>query len=445
MELTRKQAYALIKLLDKTTTEIGYGGGAGGGKSYLGCIWIILQALKYPKTAWLIGRRELTNLKKTTLISFFRVIEEMRINTQTEVHMNSLTNIITFNNKSIIFLMDMSPQPSDPLYTRFGSLELTGAFIDESNENDIQAIEIIKTRIGRAKNKEYNLTPKILETFNPAKNHVYSRYYKPYRDKKMPKHRVFIPALAPDNPHLSESYINQLRNADKITRERLLNGNFEYDDDPTKIFDYESIIDMFTNEPKGNEDRYVIVDVAGRGRDKTVLTCWTGFMVNKIIMMDNISSEELDRFLITNQVPRSRCLVDEDGVGFGLVKDTTGVKGFINNSKPIRNKFETIKKYENYSNLKAQCWFLLSNYVKKRMIGIYRDIQEDIKEMIIQDLEQIKQKNPGNDQPLSIISKDEIKQTIGRSTDIGDTFMMRMWFELMPKLGPLTIVGAGRR
>ncbi|KKL68647.1 hypothetical protein LCGC14_2122920, partial [marine sediment metagenome] len=60
--------------------------------------------------------------------------------------MNSQTNIIQFHNGSKVFLMDMSYQPSDPLYTRFGGLELTGAFVDESNENQLQAIEILKTR-----------------------------------------------------------------------------------------------------------------------------------------------------------------------------------------------------------------------------------------------------------------------------------------------------------
>ena len=147
---TEKQALAFLLLTHPKfnhLTEIGYGGAAGGGKSFLGCFWILKQALDYPGTAWVIGRKELTNLKKTTLLSFFRVIDVIGIKANDILEMNSQTNIINFKNGSKIFLMDMAYQPSDPLYTRFGGLELTGAFVDESNENELQAIEILITSL----------------------------------------------------------------------------------------------------------------------------------------------------------------------------------------------------------------------------------------------------------------------------------------------------------
>ena len=428
-KLTPKQAYAYLHLIDKKHTEIGYGGGAGGGKSYLGCFWILTQALKYPETAWVIGRKELTNLKKTTLISFFKIISDLGLKPQDMFTLNSQTNVINFHNGSRVFLMYMSHQPSDPLYTRFGGLELTGAFVDESNENYLQAIEILKTRIGRGKNKEYNLTPKLLETFNPSKNHVYNRYYKPDRDNEMPNHITFIKSLAIDNSYLDESYITQLENADKITKERLLYGNFEYDDDPTKLFEYDAILDLFTNDAERG-DNYCVVDVAGRGRDRTIITIWDGLFVKKIINMNNISSNELDEILTKYKVPRSKCAIDEDGVGFGLVKDMSGVKGFINNSRPRYPKKETESESvtHNYANLKAQCWFELSNYVNNGLIGIYREINISDKKLLTEDLEQIKQKDPGKDSPLRVLTKEEIKENLGRSTDIGDCMMMRMFF-----------------
>ena len=54
--------------------------------------------------------------------------------------------------------------------------------------------------------------------------------------------------------------------------------------------------------------------------------------------------------------------------------------------------------------------------------------------MLIEDLEQIKQKDPGKDQPLRVLTKEEIKEIIGRSTDIGDAMMMRMYFVLRPSM-----------
>ena len=70
---TKTQGQALEYLFDNNTTEVLYGGAAGGGKSFLGCAWIILLCLKYPKTRYLIGRSKLDSLKKTTFLTFLDV------------------------------------------------------------------------------------------------------------------------------------------------------------------------------------------------------------------------------------------------------------------------------------------------------------------------------------------------------------------------------------
>jgi len=75
----KKQFQAWEYLTNNTHTEIGYGGGASGGKSYLGCVWITTMCLAHPDTGWLIGRRELTNLKKTTLLTLFKVFKDFGI------------------------------------------------------------------------------------------------------------------------------------------------------------------------------------------------------------------------------------------------------------------------------------------------------------------------------------------------------------------------------
>ena len=65
MELLTKQNNAIYFLKDKETTEILYGGAAGGGKSALGCLWLLEQCLNYPDTRWLMGRAVLKTLKET--------------------------------------------------------------------------------------------------------------------------------------------------------------------------------------------------------------------------------------------------------------------------------------------------------------------------------------------------------------------------------------------
>ena len=95
---------------------------------------------------------------------------------------NAQDSHIRFANGSEILLLDLAYLPSDPLYTRFGSLELTGAFVDEAAEVEEQCITILSTRIGRQYNEKYNLKPKLLLTFNPDKGFVYRNFYKPYKE-----------------------------------------------------------------------------------------------------------------------------------------------------------------------------------------------------------------------------------------------------------------------
>lgn len=56
MELTIKQTEALDYLEDDCTLEVLFGGGAGGGKSVLGCYWLWKCALKYPGSRYLMAR-----------------------------------------------------------------------------------------------------------------------------------------------------------------------------------------------------------------------------------------------------------------------------------------------------------------------------------------------------------------------------------------------------
>jgi hypothetical protein len=52
----------------------------------------------------------------------------------------------------------------------------------------------------------------------------------------------------------------------------------------------------------------------------------------------------------------------------------------------------------------------------------------------MEEFAQIKQKDMDKDGKLKIVGKDEVREALGRSPDAGDTFLMRMWFELMKDL-----------
>jgi phage terminase large subunit len=469
LNLLPKQTQAWDYLEDEVTTEVGYGGAAGGGKSYLGVYLALFLCKEFPGIRGFIGRKELKNLKRTTLVSLFTVAREQGITNY--MNYNQQDSVIKFSNESEIVLVDTAYQPSDPLYTRFGSFEFGFGWVDESNESPVEGLNILRTRVGRGNwrkewidkllanpmfriwsesKQRWELKPIFLETFNPNKGHVYRRFYKPYKDKLLPEYRQFIPALPGDNPHLPDSYIQSLERADKITKERLLYGNFEYDDDSSKLMNYDCIQNIFSNAGIVKEGtKCIIVDVARLGKDKTTISGWNGLKTTNLI---EIAKDTLDRQLPVIEelrtklgIPKSMVLVDEDGVGGGLA-DFGGYKGFVANSSPIKPRLaeydEAQKKQGvNYRNLKAQCAFLLADKVNANEVAIECEVSPKTKEIIIEDLDSYKRYKIDSDQSLQVEPKDKQKEVLGRSPDYGDLFVMRMYFELKPtyNLNPILL------
>lgn len=170
-QLTLKQQYAIHYLNDKTTKMVLFGGSAGGGKTVIGCLWLIEQCQKYPKSRWVMGRSKLKALKETTLNTFFQISTDLGISSQYKF--NSQTNIITWNNGSEILLKDLFLYPSDSEFDSLGSLEICGGFVDEAGQCVWKAIQVLLSRM-RYKLDEFGITPKLFMSTNPQKNWAYS-------------------------------------------------------------------------------------------------------------------------------------------------------------------------------------------------------------------------------------------------------------------------------
>ena len=431
MELSIKQTIALDLLEDKTTNEILYGGSAGGGKSILGCYWQLKQRLKYPGTRGLIGRAVLKTLKETTLISFFQVAKMQGLDAGKHYKYNAQTSQIEFFNGSVILFKDLYSYPSDPNFDELGSLEITDVFIDEANQVEDKARNILKSRI-RYQLDENDLVPKVLYTCNPAKNWTYTDFYKPQVDGTIPHNKRFIASLVDDNPFISRHYKDNLLTLDKTSKERLLFGNWEYDFDLAKLIDYDKILDCFSSTYISTGASYISCDVARFGNDNTVIGVWSGYRV-KLHQYNGKSVVEvadiIKRFQQEHQVPTSNIVVDSDGVGGGVADILRGCRNFVNNSSPLENPVTRQK--ENFDNLKSQCYFKLAELINDNKI--YIQAESNQKQRIIEELEQVKQKAVDNDQKKGIIPKDKVKALIGRSPDFSDTLAMRMIFEYTPK------------
>jgi PBSX family phage terminase large subunit len=418
---TPKQDKAWSYLHDNETSEVLFGGSAGGGKSYFGAAWLLYSCLRYPGTRWLMGRAVLKTLKETTLNSFFMVCSDWGVKKGEVYKFNAQSNVIEFVNGSTILLKDLYQYPADPNFDSLGSLEISGAFIDEVNQCTEKAKNVVASRI-RYMLSEYKLRPKVLMSCNPAKNWVYD-FYKQDRDGTLATHKKFVKAKLADNPHISEFYEEQLRKLDPVSRERLLHGNWEYDSGEDRLFDYEAVLNMFTNSSVSEEEgeRYLSCDIALLGSDKLVICVWYGMVVKEMITKDKTSADNVEK-LIRNiadihKIPQKNIIIDSDGVGQYLSHYMKGVQPFVNNAKALDK--------ESYQNLKTQCYYKLAEQINVGNIWVKCN-DTDLRNKIIEEFEVIRRKNMDNDGKLSILSKKEMKAVLGHSPDFADALMMRM-------------------
>lgn len=421
-----KQNKALQILTDDKHVEILYGGAAGGAKSWTGAVWLLFMCLAFPFTKWFIGRTQLKRITQSTYITFIRVCSMYEVPREAW-NFNGQLNYIEFFNGSRIDFLDLEYKPSDPLYERFGSLEFTGGWIEEGGEVHFGAYDTLKGRIGRCLNQEYGLRRKLFITCNPKKNWLYDFFYKPFTKGELKSYMYYISCLVQENPFIDPDYIEGLKTtADKVKFERLFKGNWEYDDNPNALCSYDAITEIFGNVLSLRNGKYYITgDIARFGADKARLAVWDGWHIVELISFDVSKTTDIQTWINTRQkkyrIPKYRAIVDEDGVGGGVV-DNCDIQGFVNNSTPFNG--------ENYQNLQTQCGYKLAERINANQVGIDEDLvnQED-KELITRELEQLQTWDADSDGKLKLKPKEEIKADLGHSPDWRDLFLMRSWFD----------------
>jgi len=429
--ITEKQLEAFNYLRDNITQEIVYGGSAGNGKSYLGSGWLISSCLTYPESRWLMGRSVMKQLKQSTLLTLFEVCKAWGLERDKDYIYSPIEGTVKFTQTgSMIFLKDLAYYPSDPEYDSLGSTEYTGAFIDEASQIDVKAKNVIKSRL-RYKIDEFGLIPKLLMTCLPTKNFLYLEFYKPFKENTLEQNKAFVPALPGDNPFLSDQYIGILKTLDKISKERLLFGNWEYSSDTTNLIVYDALIDLFTNAIEETKEKWCIVDVARFGADKTVISLWKGLEWYSVEVLSHKDLEAVENrikiVLKDEMIPYSHCVIDEDGIGGGVLDHLKGAKGFIAQSIPMLNRLTGQK--ENYKNLKTQCAYHLAELINSHKIAITW-IDDTYKNLFIEESEQLKRADVDKEGKLKIEPKLKMKELLGRSPDLLDTAIMRIYFEL---------------
>ena len=432
---------ALRYLEDGESNEVMYGGAARGGKSQLGCTWKIIRRLAYPKSFGLVSRAEYSRLRDTTQRTYLRVLSDLGLKRDVDYKAVGVPMTIEFSNGSVEYFREIKYIPSDPEFDRLGSYDLTDALLDEAQQIHYKAAEVLKGRFSETNGDGWSTIPKVLYTCNPAKNWVYSKFVKPHKENKLKPRYKFVKALPSDNPYVPQSFFDNLMSADETTKQRLLYGNFEYDDDPTKLSDYDAICDMFTNDHVAGGAKRISSDLSMQGRDRFVTGAWSGLIVKVAIDKEKATGKEIEDDLrelkIKTSCPNTSIVADSDGLGNYL-------ESYLRNILTFHGGASAYSKKE-YFNLKSECAFKLAEMINKRLIKVICTLDQE--ERIKEEISACLKRDNVNVDKKRIISKDDMKKQLGHSPDYLDMLIMGMIFHVKPvvRSAPSSSRRGGRR
>ncbi len=463
---SEKQALAALAWQNDEVDDVVFGGGAGGGKSYLECALITLDALRWPDTRYFIGRKELKQLMATTYITLTQeVFPAFGLKREYHWKFNGQQSVVYIRQSpkqkwSTISLLDLAHNPQDPLFDRLGSHLYTRGGIEEASEVSFRAYDVLRTRTGRYRNKELGIKGKVFITLNPSNDWPYRLYYDPWKKAGRPidpnkpivsmraeldgevveRKFVFIPVLAVENPDIGRDYrVNLATISDPVLKERLASGNWEYSDAADILYSTQAVADLFTNKVAYSEEKFMTVDSARMGGDKIVRKFWRGFDLYKVKWAvkkrTNETAETIRNDLAAEGIQRDHCVIDDPGGG--VVDQLPGTIQFVGAAAPF-GKVGEMQIREQYENLRTQCIYYMARLTDDRKVA-YSEANVEVREWFAEEIRQFKRRDPEMGGKMKVSKKEDIKAAIGRSPDFADTFWMRAYFDL--RLKDPTIAG----
>lgn len=252
-----------------------------------------------------------------------------------------------------------------------------------------------------------------------------------------------------DNPYIDPKEIEKAReemDADTFAQEILA----EYLDNTGALFNFTALVDVFSNTVDESTEKYLIVDIADDGSDKTVFSYWIGLEEQWQEEYPRLNTENcIDKIRETakdNQIPFSHIAVDAIGVGAGVASSSLldGIVGFKSSYAPIKTDqsivhlpnvgyTKEVPLVSDYRNLRSQCVFTLADMVNNHKVA--SRVSGKFKEAIIAELQLYQDVSKGDGKRLATM-KEDIKALIGKSPDHSDTWIMRMYFEIRSRVVP---------
>jgi len=254
-----------------------------------------------------------------------------------------------------------------------------------------------------------------------------------------------------DNPFISREEIELMEEEYKNDRESYAQEVLaEYIDNAGALFHYDSLVDVFSNTVDKENAKYLLVDIADDGSDKTKFSFWEGLEEYKRESFAHLNTEgiieKIREYASQERIPFSHIAVDAIGVGAGVASSSLldGIIGYKSSYSPIKTDLSIVylpnvghntnaPLISEYKNLRSQCGFTLANLVNNHQIAS-RCTGRD-KEVIIEELSVYQDASKGDGKRM-MTQKEDVKEIIGHSPDDSDCWLMRMYFVIRGKMMP---------
>jgi len=197
-----------LEFITGTNPQELYCGGLGSGKTFSGSVWAVKMILEYPKARGLITANTYSQLKKATLVSFFKMCDDLGLTYKYNIN-NSYIEI----GDTVVYCASMEK------YDALRGIEIGWAWSDECAFYRKEAFDVL---MGRIRDKNGPCIWKGTTTPNGF-NWLYE-----YFVVQSAEHKKVVRSRTMDNAvNLPDAYINQLRQQyDSRLSKQELDGEF---------------------------------------------------------------------------------------------------------------------------------------------------------------------------------------------------------------------------
>lgn len=255
-----------------------------------------------------------------------------------------------------------------------------------------------------------------------------------------------------DNPYLPRSEQDKIEEEYKDNKEAYRQEILaEYVDNLGSLFKYDALIDVFSNTIVKENSKYLLVDIADDGSDKTIFSFWEGLQEYRREEFVRLNTEmivnKIREYATSDTIPYSHIAVDAIGVGAGVASSSMldGIIGYKSSYQAIKTDISPVQLpnvsyvpkapslVSDYKNLRSQCLFTLADKINNHQIASLCTGRQ--KEVIIEELATYQDASIGDGKRMAT-QKEDVKQVLGRSPDNSDTWIMRMYFVIKGRMDP---------